>query len=283
MRFGFVTCVRLGLSCMEAIYEAGGSLDVAMTLHDGQAASKSGRVWIDDFCAERGIPLVKVRNVNDPDAISALREAKLDWLFIVGWSQIARREVLEAPARGVLGMHPTLLPVGRGRAAIPWAILKGLEETGVTLFRMDEGVDTGDILAQTQIPLRPDTDATALYREVEEAHVALIRSAYPKLAAGTLEARPQDESRATIWPGRRPEDGRIDPDGSVADAERLVRAVTRPYPGAFIERDGRRIVIWKARIARPGEDCGHDLRLHFRDGILRCTEFEDAGPAEPTG
>ena len=280
MRFGFVTCVQLGLSCMEALYEAGGTLDLALTLEDDQAVRKSGRVWLDDFCARRGVPLVKARNVNDDEAVAALAAARLDWLFIVGWSQIARERVLAAPRRGVLGMHPTLLPEGRGRAAIPWAILKGLECTGVTLFRLDAGVDTGPILDQVEIPLRPDADAAELYQAVERAHVELMRKAVPKLIAGTLAPRPQDESRSSVWPGRRPEDGRIDLAGSVADAERLVRAVTRPYPGAFADLDGRRLVVWRARIARPGEDCGGDLCLRFPDGVLRCLEWEDAGPAQ---
>jgi methionyl-tRNA formyltransferase len=281
MRFGFVTCVQLGLSCMEAIYEVGGRLDLALTLHDDQAVAKSGRVWIDDFCAARSIPLVKARNINHDESVAAIEEAGLDWLFIVGWSQIARERVLAAPRCGVLGMHPTLLPEGRGRAAIPWAILKGLERTGVTLFRLDSGVDTGDILDQAEIRLGPDTGATELYAQVEAAHVALMQSAYPKLVAGTLEPRRQDESRASEWPGRKPEDGRIDRAGSVRDAERLVRAVTRPYPGAFVEQEeGRRLVVWKARIVASPAECGAAPCLAFHDGYLCCTQWEEQGAAE---
>ena len=143
MKFGFVTCVELGLSCMEEIYAAGGELDLAITLHDDRAINKSGRVYLDDFCGARGIDLVKVRHINDSEAIEAIRSREIDWLFIIGWSQIAGPQVLAAPTHGVHGIHPTLLPEGRGRAPIPWAILKGLKETGVTLFKLDEGVDTG--------------------------------------------------------------------------------------------------------------------------------------------
>lgn len=281
MRFGFVTCVRLGLSCMEAIYEVGGRLDLAITLHDDRAKAKSGRIYLDDFCAERGIPLVKIRNINDDDAVRAIEEAELDWLFIIGWSQIARERVLAAPALGVLGMHPTLLPVGRGRAAIPWAILKRLDRTGVTLFKLDAGVDTGDILDQASIPLAPDTDAAELYAAVDSAQVGLIKSAFPKLVGGDLQPRRQDEALATEWPGRRPEDGELDLGGPVADAECLVRAVTRPYPGAFFVADGRKTIVWKARVVADEEACGGDLCLRFRDGVLRCLEWEDGGPAEP--
>lgn len=274
VRFGFCTCVQLGLSCMEAIYAAGFKLELALTLEDERARSKSGRVYLDEFCRAHHTPLLKIRHVNDETTIAAIRQHHLDWLFIIGWSQIASPAVLHAPSLGVLGIHPTLLPVGRGRAAIPWAILKRLPETGVTLFQLAEGVDTGPVVAQRRIPLGSDSDATWLYEAVDDAHVDLIREVMPKLAAGQLTPTPQDESRATIWPGRRPEDGRIDLSGSVHDAECLVRAVTRPYPGAFTEIDGRRIIIWKARItAAP---TAGKIALKFHDGYLECLDYETA-------
>lgn len=276
MRFGFVTCVELGLSCMKAIYEIGGRLELAITIPDDRARQKSGRIYLDDFCAQHALPLVKSPNVNDAAVVAAIREAEIDWLFIIGWSQIARDEVLAAPRRGVLGMHPTLLPTGRGRAAIPWAILKGLDRTGVSLFRLDGGVDTGDIIDQIELPLTPATDATTLYAASEAAHMTLIKAAYPQLLADTVRLRKQDEAAATVWPGRKPEDGEIDRAGSVAGAERLVRAVTRPYPGAFTMEGGRKLIVWKARIAAPDEDCGSDPCLTFHDGRLRAIDWEEA-------
>src|SRR4051812_34024739 len=114
MRTGFVTCVELGLSCMHAIYDLGGKLDVAISLPDDLARKKSGRVYLDQFAAEHGLALFKFHSINDPECLSRLRAENLDWLFIIGWSQIASREVLAAPRLGALGIHPTLLPEGRG-------------------------------------------------------------------------------------------------------------------------------------------------------------------------
>lgn len=268
MRVGFVTCVQLGLACMREIYRVGGHLDFALTLLDEQARAKSGRVYLDEFCAQRRIPLFKARHINLPESVAAIRAADLDWLFIIGWSQIAGPEVLRSTRNGVLGIHPTLLPEGRGRAAVPWAILKGLRETGVTLFQLDEGVDTGPVVAQERIPIAPDETATQLYAKVEAAHTALIGHIWTDLVAGRLRLTPQDESKATYWPGRTPEDGRITSAMSVAEVERLVRAVTRPYPGAFIDMDGRRLRIWAGRIAEastPGA-------LRLADGYYLPTE-----------
>jgi methionyl-tRNA formyltransferase len=275
MKLGFVTCVQLGLSCMKAIYEAGGKLDLAITLPDVNATSKSGRVYLDDFCADKRVPLVKFRHINDPGVVSSIKRADIDWLFVIGWSQIVGPAVLAAPRRGVLGMHPTLLPEGRGRAAIPWAILKGLTKTGVSLFKMDEGVDTGPIAAQVEIPLSPRITATELYLKVDAAHVQLIGYAVTQILSDQLKLHAQDDNAATVWSGRKPEDGEIDLSGSVYDAERLIRGVTRPYPGAFFRRDGFRHVVWSAEILDLSRsNCTEDGVLKFFDGSLLIGESE---------
>ncbi len=276
MKFGFVTCVQLGLACMEEIYASGGTLDLAITLRDDRARQKSGRVYLDDFCARHGVDLVKIRHINDEESISAIKDRRIDWLFIIGWSQIAGQAVLDAPNRGVLGIHPTLLPEGRGRAPIPWAILKGLKQTGVTLFKLDAGVDTGEILAQEILPLAADETATSLYQRINEVHKTIIRNVWPSLVKDTLELRKQDESKVTIWEGRTPEDGRITSDMPVEQAERLVRAATRPYPGAFYENaDSSILRIWSGRIGdenTPPEDSV--ARIVVKDGVYDAVEFE---------
>jgi methionyl-tRNA formyltransferase len=272
IKMGFVTCVQLGLSCMEAIYAAGGELVLAVTLEDRQAVNKSGRIYLDDFCQYHNVPLVKSSHVNNADVIEAIQSHQLDWLFIIGWSQIASISVLQAPKKGVLGMHPTLLPMGRGRAAIPWAILKRLPKTGVTLFKLDSGVDTGPIADQIEIPLSNRITATELYQKVDHAHTKLIHKVVPNILNDSLKLTVQDESQASEWPGRTPEDGAIDLKGSVYDAECLVRAVTRPYPGAFIlQENGNRLTIWEARIV---QEQTKNTCLTFPDGILECLEFE---------
>lgn len=273
MKLGFVTCVQLGLSCMEAIYDAGGELALAITLPDDKAVGKSGRVHLDTFCEEHNIPLLKSPHINDAAVAAAIKTAEIDWLFIIGWSQIAGPAVLSTPKCGVLGMHPTLLPIGRGRAAIPWAILKSLDQTGVTMFKLDEGVDTGAIAAQVTIPLTAQTTATELYAAVDAAHTELIHKVMPELMGGTLTLREQDEALATTWPGRKPEDGEINLQGSVWDAERLVRAVTRPYPGAFYMQAGRKVVVWRARAAAVMPTANIKC-LKFPDGCLLLDECE---------
>jgi methionyl-tRNA formyltransferase len=277
MKLGFVTCVQLGLSCMQAIYDAGGELVFAMTLPDDKAVNKSGRVYIDDFCHIRNINLLKISHINNPEVLQAIKLSGIDWLFIIGWSQIASIDILSAPKMGVLGMHPTLLPVGRGRAAIPWAILNGLEKTGVSLFKMDAGVDTGPVVAQFEIPLSPVTTATDLYSRVDAAHVELIHKTIPLLLSNKLNLVIQDESKATFWPGRKPEDGEINLNGSVFDAEKLIRAVTRPYPGAFYYEEKIKRIVWSAKYIHVDnfDKIPDVVFLKFYDGVLLVEDYED--------
>lgn len=272
MRFGFITSVRLGLSCLEELADLGADLAYLGTIRDDIAPNKSGRIYLDDFASAHNVPLHKFRNMNDRDSVDALVEADLDWLYVIGWSQMAKREVLSIPRRGVVGIHPTLLPVGRGRASIPWAILKGLDKTGVTMFKLDEGMDTGPLLGQVEIPLEQDETATTLYDKVAGAHRTLIRQTFPRIADGTIELVPQDESRATVWPGRRPGDGLLDLDSmDAADVDRHVRALTHPYPGAFVQINDQHILrIWEGHIGR-----GEGRTLVTRSGPYTATDFDE--------
>lgn len=268
MKIAFTTCVQLGRSCIERVLSIGGHFDLFITLKDDQAKQKSGRIYLDDLAEKEGTPLLKVRHINDPEVIDALKEHDIDWLFIIGWSQIAGPAVLKAPKQGIIGMHPTLLPLGRGRAAIPWAILKGLEETGVSMFKMDEGVDTGDIIAQGRIPLTPTTTAAQLYAQVDEMHTELMERCWDDLKNGTVTLTPQDHSKATEWPGRKPADGEIFSTMTMVEAERLVRAVTHPYPGAFFRDEKGTLRIWSASVS-PTEGS-----IRLADGFLEPVDFE---------
>lgn len=274
MKIGFVTCVQLGLSCMEAIYSVGQELSLVITLDDKLAKNKSGRVYLDNFCSNHNIELLKIKSINSETAINAIKKANIDWLFIIGWSQIAKKEVIEAPKLGALGMHPTLLPEGRGRAPIPWAIIHNLDKTGVTLFKIDEGVDSGPIIEQLEIPLTDKTTATMLYQQVDSTQVEAIKSTVKKIISDNIVLVKQDESKVTYWEGRTPKDGEINLNDSVKVADRLVRATTHPYPGAFIIQNGIKMIIWKARICLDENNCISPAYLKFNDGYLDCLNVE---------
>lgn len=271
MKIAFATCVQLGLSCIEEIYKIGGDLELLITLKDEKAKKKSGRVYLDNIASKQNVPLLKINNINDKEVINALREQEIDWLFIIGWSQIAKKELLETPTKGCIGMHPTLLPVGRGRSAIPWAIIKGLDQTGVTMFKLDEGVDTGDIIGQVTIKLDDSTTATELYKKANDMHITLMAKHWDDILNDKVALTKQNEADATEWIGRKPEDGEIFSGMTMEEADKVVRAVTHPYPGAFYKDAERIIRIWSAKTdINQGE-------IKLIDGYLIPTNYEIEG------
>lgn len=272
LKIGFVTSVRLGLSCMKSILKSGIKISLAITLPDNIAIKKSGRVFLDNICKKNRIPLIKVPKINSKNVIKIIKKNKIDWLFIIGWSQIASKNLINAPKLGSIGAHPTLLPKGRGRAPIPWAILKNLKKTGVTLFKLDEGVDSGPIIKQQIIKINKKENATNLYQKIELAHVTLIKKFIPNLIKGGFKLKEQNESLSSYWPKRKPEDSEINLSGSVFKAERLIRAVTKPYPGAFYYKKEKKIIIWKAHISKNKPN--NKLFLSFKDGYLVCDTYQ---------
>lgn len=275
MRLGFVTCVQIGLEVLDEIREQGCRVDAIVTLEDNMALSKSGRVFLDDMAERHSANLHKTRNINDPSTTQWLNDQNLDWLFIIGWSQIAGRELLDLPRLGCLGMHPSLLPVGRGRASIPWAIIKGLTNTGVTLFHLDDGVDTGPIVDAVEIPIKMNETGSSLYLSVVEAHRELIKRNIASVRIGEVTRTPQDDERATYWPGRRPSDGQLLPEHSLAEIDRLVRALAPPYPPAWwVDPRGR---TWNVIAGTPTQ-AAPGLRIPAVDGIYIATVFELCRP-----
>ena len=268
MKIAFATCVQLGQSCIEEIYRIGGKLDLLITLKDDRAKNKSGRIYLDNIASEQNTPLLKINNINDQEVIDALKNHEIDWLFIIGWSQIAEIKLLETPTLGCIGMHPTLLPEGRGRAAIPWAILKGLKKTGVTMFKLDDGVDTGDLIGQGVINLTENTTATELYQKVDTMHVSLISKYWDDIVNNNITLTIQNEADATEWSGRKPEDGEISNTMTRDEADKLVRAVTHPYPGAFYIDGEQTLRIWSAK---TNKDQGE---IKLSDGYLIPMDYE---------
>lgn len=267
-RIAFATCVQLGLSCIEGIYRIGGHLDLLITLKDEKDKNKSGRIYLDDIAFKNKTQILKINNINDKEVIATLIAQNIDWLFIIGWSQIAKKELLETPTHGCIGMHPTLLPIGRGRAAIPWAIIKGLEETGVTMFKLDEGVDTGGIIGQGVITLNKNETATELYRAVDDLHISLISKYWDCIVNNNIKLIKQDETEATEWLERKPEDGEIKSHMTTDEADKLVRAVTHPYPGAFYRDGDRTLRIWSATTG------GNEGEIKLKDGYLIPIDYE---------
>ncbi len=271
MKLAFCTCVKLGKSCIEKVYEIGGKFDLLITLEDHLSTKKSGRIFLDDIAQKNDTPLLKINHINDEASINSLIDYEIDWLFLIGWSQIASSNVLNSCKKGVIGAHPTLLPRGRGRAAIPWTIIKGLNKTGVTFFNMDEGVDTGNILGQKEIPVLKNETATTLYEKVNNSHINLIEEVWRKIDNNSLTEIVQDNQKSTYWKGRKPSDGEIFPNKmTTKEIDRLVRATTKPYPGAFVLKNKSKLIIWEGKKGKALDG----IKIKCIDGYYTATNYQ---------
>ena len=289
MRLVWVSFDVMGRDCLAAAAEAGAEVAAVVTLPGPIDPNRSGQCSFDEIATELGARLIETVDVNSPETIAALREADPDLTFVVGWSQLVLDEFIGLPPHGVFGMHPTLLPRHRGRAAIPWAILSGLAKTGVTLFQIADGTaDSGPVVGQVDVPIARDETATTLYDKVTAAHLELVRQFVPKLLDGTAERTPQDTRRASTWPKRTPADGIIDWETRAPYLYDWVRAQTRPYPGAFTFLGDDRLVVWRARPVELDEEApaGTVVGREGEAAVVACGEGglvleEVEGAAEP--
>jgi len=201
---------------------------------------------------ENDLPLLCLKDsMSEPSLLSRIKAFKPDLFLVVGWYHMIPRTWRElAPA---FGLHASLLPDYRGGAPLVWAMINGEKETGITLFQMDNGVDSGPIAAQAHEPIRPDDTIATLYKRIEEHGLEIISRTLPLLAAGGLVLKPQPKSGRGVMPQRSPEDGCIDWNRDAGFIDRWIRAQTRPYPGAFTETSIGRMTIWASRslLERP--------------------------------
>ncbi len=248
MRTVWVSFDTIGRECLEAAADAGAEVVGVVSLPGPIDPNRSGQCAFDEVVAGLGATLVETADVNDPETLEAVGELDPELIFVVGWSQIVREPFLALAREGVFGMHPTLLPRHRGRAAIPWAILSGLARTGVTLFEIvDATADSGAIVGQVVVEIEVDDTAETLFQRISDAHVELIREYVPQLLVRSGPRLPQDPSRASSWPKRTPPDGIIDWETRAPYLYDWVRAQTRPYPGAFTFLGDEKVVVWRAR------------------------------------
>jgi len=230
----------------------GWELVAVATLPAELAKRHSDFVDLGPAAAEAGARLMPVANGNAPEFIAQVGALDVDYVFVIGWSQLCGPAFRSQVNNRVIGYHPAALPRLRGRAVIPWTILLDEKITASTLFRIDEDVDSGPIIAQKFFHVAPDETAATLYAKHMKALRQVLGEALPRLVAGDDAGEPQDAALATWAARRRPEDGRIDWRLPAVEVLRLIRAVGRPYPGAWTRSGEARITLWEARPCPDG-------------------------------
>lgn len=271
MRTVLVGAVESTAVALRTMAEAGSPFNALVTLPPERLHQHSDSSDLGPTANELGTPVILTGNINEPETIQAIATFEPDVIFVIGWSQICKREFRDLARNGTIGYHPSALPENRGRAVIPWTILQGSTRTGSTLFWMDDGMDSGDIVYQELIPLEPRETATTLYAK----HMRALKSMLIRFEQTDPDRLPRDSqnhTRATYCSQRIPEDGRIDWSRSAEEIDKLVRATTDPYPGAFSTLDGKELAIWESEpIDVPYLGVPGQIQLVREDGpVVQC-------------
>jgi methionyl-tRNA formyltransferase len=236
--------------------------------------------------------VIQPRRLKEPEAMDQLQVWSPDVIVVAAFGQILRQEVLDLPPYGCLNVHASLLPRWRGAAPIQAAILAGDEQTGVTIMRMDSGIDTGPLLSQAAIPIMPTDTAGSLRSRLAELGAELLLKTLPEYLNGELEPVAQEDESATYAPMLKKETGRLDLAQPAASLARQVRAY-HPWPGSFLEWQGQALKIHQAHAfpcdPDPSLEPGQTLifeglpALVTSDGLLVLDNVQPAGKRSMAG
>jgi len=231
-----------------------------------------------------GVPLAQPARLT----MAALESVQADLGAVASYGQLIRREVLEYPAHGILGVHPSLLPKYRGAAPVAWALLRGETVTGATIFRLNEALDAGELISRRETAIEPHEDAAALMSRLAKLGAEELLNAVDLVASGRAVFAPQDDTQATLAPKLTKAQGRIDWSRPAEEIDRLIRAVV-PWPGAVTTWQGATLKMWSAQVvagptqittSAPGTVLAvteEGLVIATGRGMLRITELQLPG------
>ncbi len=237
----------IGYECLKVLMDSGDEI-VAVVTHEDDPKEEIWFRSVAELAKAHHLPVYTPSSPNTPAFMDLIRKFAPDLIFSFYYRRLLARELLAIPRLGGINLHGSLLPKYRGRSPVNWVLINGESETGVTLHYMVEKADAGDIVAQRSVPIDMEDSALSLFHKLTKAAVQLLKESYPQIRAGTAPRIPQDSQLATIFGGRRPEDGEIKWEGSALAVYNLVRAVTHPYPGAFTFRNGKKLFLWSATL-----------------------------------
>ena len=268
MRIGFLGTPEFARPSLQALLEAGHTIAFVVTQPDRPVGRgrKTRPTAIKVAAQAAGLPVLQPERVSSAESIEAIKAFAPDLLAVVAFGQILSDKLLNLPRLGAVNVHASLLPRWRGAAPIQRAILNGDTETGVTTMWMAARLDAGDIILQQAVPISPQDTAGTLSDRLAVEGARLLARTVGLVEAGSAPRLPQNESRVTLAPPIRPEEGLIawsSPAGGICN---LVRALN-PAPGAFTHRAGQRIKVWQARAVVRAEGKPGQVVEVMGDGI----------------
>ncbi|HYM33256.1 MAG TPA: methionyl-tRNA formyltransferase [Candidatus Cybelea sp.] len=285
LRLVFMGTPEFALPTLTALLSAGH--DVTCVYSQPPRPSGRGhhetRSPVHDFAVSRGLSVrtpVRLKGIEEQAAFAALRS---DACVVVAYGLILPKAILSAPRLGCVNLHASILPRWRGAAPIQRAILAGDRETGVSIMQMDEGLDTGPVLAEARVPIAPESTAGTLHDELARVGAPLMVQTLAALAAGTAKPQPQPATGVTYAAKIERDEGRMDWRKGAIELDRIVRAMS-PWPGAWFEVSGARVKIQAAQpvdgLGEPGTVLDDELTIACGLGALKLTRLQRPGRAQ---
>jgi methionyl-tRNA formyltransferase len=287
MRSVFFGSPEFAVPCLEALHEIS---EIAAVISQPDRPAGRGLSMrppaVKQRALELGLDVWQPKKVRKPEFAERLRALEADVGVVVAYGRILPRAVLDAPRTGCVNVHASLLPRWRGAAPIQWSIVHGDTETGVTLMQMNEGMDTGPILATARTVIEHDDDAASLGERLSKLGAELLREELPRYVAGELTPVPQDDTQATMAPLLDKANGRIDWNKPAREVHNHIRAMN-PWPGAFATLGARRIKVFRTQDstldpegASPGEVIALDsegILVACSEGTIELQELQESG------
>lgn len=262
MRVVFMGTPEFSVGTLKAILEAGHEVAGVITQPDKPKGRGKAMMFppVKEAALSYGLPVSQPEKVRDPQFLETLKAMRPDVIVVVAFGQILPEAILTLPPFGCINVHASLLPKYRGAAPIQWAVIDGEEVTGVTTMRMDAGLDTGDMIMKTEVPLAKDETGESLHDKLAEAGAKLLVRTLDAVQDNTAVYEKQDDSKSCYAKMLNKELGRIDWTKEAAAIERLIRGLNS-WPSAYTSFRGKTLKIWSAEVLegsseyQPGEIC----------------------------
>lgn len=247
MKIIFMGTPDFSVGALQALVDAGHEIKAVVTQPDKEKGrGKELQCSPVKECAlKNNIPVFQPVKIKNSEAIEILRGYHADVFVVAAFGQILSKEILDMPKYGCINIHASLLPKYRGAAPIQWAILDGEKETGITIMKMDEGIDTGDILLQENVIIDDEETGESLFHKLSECGADLIVKALPLIENGELTPQKQDEHSSSYAKMLKKEMGLLDFKMPAVVLERKIRGLNS-WPSAYTYYDGKTMKIWKA-------------------------------------
>lgn len=251
MKIIFMGTPDFAVNTLEALIQKGHEVTCVVTQPDKpKGRGKSVQFSPVKECAlSHQLPVFQPVRIREEEAVQELFSYAADIIVVVAFGQILPKEILEWPKYGCINVHASLLPQYRGAAPIQWAVIDGAQTSGVTIQKMDEGIDTGDIMAQTVVPLDDKETGGSLFEKLAVAGAKLCTDTIRRLDEKTVTYEKQEHEKATYAKMLKKQSGSIDWTKSAVEIERLIRGLN-PWPSAYSYLNGKMLKIWKASVGQ---------------------------------